>query len=279
MSMSTVAERWLREMEGLRAKCGIQSVPPSSKPLGWDAITLNDLFSRFPKEASSMLDFVYYGSSDGRDFGGFKDLRNSFNDGKKRGLVLTSVTGGLFCLNLVVLLKPKRIYLFDGNPMQLLMFELIKGVVLQSRDKRDFLSRLSSRAYNVHSDWERRLQESVSNKLALDEGTRSDQTFPGYNRRPLERSWRHALNRFKRLKDILRNTPQTLLVEDIRVERFVDFLLTQPNHWIYLSNIWALPDRLRESSNPEFPPGAPLGESDTILSYSCPFRTRTRRFS
>ena len=165
-----------------------------------------------------------------------------------------------------MLLKPKQIYLFDINPMQLLQFELVKTVLLQSRDKADFLSKLRTKQYDVQSTWERQLQDNLSHKMMLDEKVRDDKAFPGLNRRPLERSWRYALNRFERLKDILGSTPQALFVEDLRDAAFVDFLLAKPNNWIYLSNIWNVPERLQDTMNSQWSV-AHVRESDTIQLF------------
>jgi len=274
-------------MERLRSKflrsiTGLQSASPSSTPKGWNSTSLNAHFSNAPEAAAELCDLTYYGTSDDRDLDIFQNVRDYFNYRKKRSLIFTSVAGGFFCFNLAVLLKPKHIYLFDINPMQLLLFEIVKTVLLQSRDKSDFLSKLRTKQYDVHSTWERQLQDNLCRKMMHDKRAppqrRHDKAFPGLNRKPLERSWRYALNRFERLKGILGSTPQTLLVEDLRDEAFVDFLLAKPNNWIYLSNSWKLPERLDDSMNSRWPV-AIVRESDTILSYSRPFRIRFHRFA
>ena len=71
------------------------------------------------------------------------------------------------------------------------------------------------------------------------------------------------------------STPQALLVEDLCDEAFVDFLLAKSNNWIYISNIWNVPERLQDSMNSQWSV-AQVRESDTILSYSRPFRIRFR---
>ncbi len=283
MSSSTSDQTWQRRRrERLRAKflrsvAGLQSALPSSGPKSWDSTSLNVGFSNAPEAAAALCENTYYGTSDHREFELFQRVRDSFKFRKRNSLILTSVAGGLFCYNLAVLLKPKQIYLFDINPVQLLLFELVKTVLLQSRDKGDFLSRLQTKQYDVHSTWERRLQDNLSHKMMFDGKIRDDKAFPGVNRRPLEHSWRYALNRFERLKGILGSTPQTLLVEDLCDEAFVDFVLAKPNNWIYLSNIWNVPERLQDSMNSQWSV-ANARESDTILSYSRPFRIRFRRY-
>ena len=281
MSRSTSDHPWHRRMERLRSKflrnmSGLQSASPSSNLKGWNSTSLSDHFSNAPEAAAELYDLTYYGTSDHRELDAFQKVRDSFKSQKKKSLIFTSVAGGLFCFNLAVLLKPKQIYLFDINPMQLLQFELVKTVLLQSRDKADFLSKLRTKQYDVHSTWERQLQDNLSHKMMLDEEVRDDKAFPGLHRRPLERSWRYALNRFERLKGILGSTPQTLLVEDLADEAFVDFLLAKSNNWIYLSNIWNVPERLQDSMNSQWSV-AHVRESDTILSYSRPFRIRFRK--
>ncbi len=281
MSRSTSDHPWHRRMERLRAILrsisGPQSASPSSNLKGWNSTSLSDHFSNAPEAAAELCDLTYYGTSDHRELDTFQKVRDSFKSRKKKSLTFTSVAGGLFCFNLAVLLKPKQIYLFDINPMQLLQFELVKTVLLQSRDKADFLSKLRTKQYDVHSTWERQLQDNLSHKMMLDEKVRVGKAFPGLNRRPLERSWRYALNRFERLKGILGSTPQTLLVEDLGDEAFVDFLLAKSNNWIYLSNIWNVPERLQDSMNSQWPV-AHVRESDTILSYSRPCRIRVHRY-
>ncbi len=147
MSSSTSDQMWHQRMERLRAKflrsiAGLQSASPSSGPKSWDSTSLNVGFSNAPEAATELCDLTYYGTSDHRELDLFQRVRDSFKFRKKNSLIFTSVAGGLFCFNLAVLLKPKQIYLFDINPMQLLLFELVKTVLLQSRDKGDFLSRL-----------------------------------------------------------------------------------------------------------------------------------------
>jgi hypothetical protein len=179
---------------------------------------------------------------------------------------------------MAVLVKPQRIYLFDANPMQALLFDLIRRVIITSRDKAEFLSRIRNTDYEAPSIWERTLQRNLALKMEADYGNPSAGDFRGFTKRTLERSWRYALNRFDALKSVLRNTPCDLLLEDAQNEPFVDFLLGQPNHWIFLSNIWLMSDRLQDSNNMN--PPARLGEeNDTILTYSRPARIRIRRYS
>ncbi|MCH9031876.1 MAG: hypothetical protein IIB00_06415 [candidate division Zixibacteria bacterium] len=251
---------------------------PSSTPSSWNTESLTALLAKAPEESRSLLELVYYGSSDDRELGLIKSFRDASHSAKKRSMVLTSVIGGLSCLNVIVALKPKRLYFFDANPMQLLLFEMVRRVILTSRDKQDFLLKIRRRNYRVHSNWEQELQNNLSIKMALDEGIQSERKLCGLNRRPLERSWRYGLNRFEKLKRILLNTPLTLLIEDTRNEDFVDFLLRQPNHWIYLSNIWEMSSRLQQSTNKAPPSPTMVGEDDTILMYSRPYVIKFRRF-
>ncbi len=102
------------------------------------------------------------------------------------------------------------------------------------------------------------------------------QVLRGTSRRPLERSWRYALNRFDRLKHLLEHTPQQIWFEELQSPAFVDLLLDQPKHWLYLSNVWDLPARLNDTLLAEWLPGYGLKQDDTILTYSRPFRVRIR---
>ena len=250
----------------------------SRVPKLWDSNSLIRVLEERPQKAVDLLDLVYYGSSDERHSTLFKDFRDSFRWRKKRTLVLTSVIGGLSCLNMAVLVKAQRIYLFDANPMQVLLFDLIRRLIIASRDKAEFLSRIRNMDYEAPSIWERRLQRNLALKMEADEGNPPPRGFPGFTKRSLERSWRYALNRFDRLKNVLRNTPCDLLLEDARNEPFVDFLFGRPNHWIFLSNIWLMSDRLQDSNNLNPPPAGLVAENDTILSYSRPARIRIRRY-
>ena len=254
-----------------------ESVAPRPPEL-WDSDSLIRLLAERPQKAVDLLDLVYYGTSDERDLSLFKNFRDSLRWRKKRTLVLTSVIGGLSCLNMAVLVKSQRIYLFDANPMQVLLFDLIRRLIIASRDKAEFLSRIRNMDYEAPSIWERRLQRNLALKMEADEGNPPPRGFPGFTKRSLERSWRYALNRFDRLKNVLRNTPCDLLLEDARNEPFVDFLFGRPNHWIFLSNIWLMSDRLQDSNNLKPPPAGLVAENDTILSYSRPARIRIRRY-
>lgn len=256
----------------------MRDLPLSSTPSSWDTNSLNALLAKAPEASRDLLELVYYGSSDHRDLALFKSFRNASHKNKKRSMVLTSVVGGLFCLNIMVALKPKRINLFDANPMPLLLFEMVRLVILSSRDKEDFLQRIRHRNYPVHSNWEQELQRNLSIKMALDEGIQPEKKLCGFSRRPLERSWRYCLNRFEELQDLLLNTPYSLLIEDTRNEDFVDFLLKQPNHWIYLSNIWEMSSRLEKLTNSAPPSPTMMGEDDTILMYSRPYVIKFRKF-
>lgn len=256
----------------------MRNLPPSSTPSSWDTDSLTALLAKAPEASRDLLELVYYGSSDHRDLALFKSFRDASHRNKKRGMVLTSVVGGLFCLNVMVVLKPKRLCFFDANPMPLLLFEMVRRVILTSRDKEDFLLRIRHGNYRVHSHWEQELQRNLSIKMALDEGIQPEKKLCGFSRRPLERSWRYCLNRFEELQNLLLNTPYTLLIEDTRNEDFVDFLLKQPNHWIYLSNIWEMSSRLQQSTNSVPPPPTMVSEDDTILLYSRPCVIKFRKF-
>lgn len=254
-----------------------ESVVPRVPKL-WDSDSLNRLLAEHPQKAVGLLDLVYYGSSDDRRLALLREFRDSLRWRKRSTLVLTSVIGGLSCLNMIVLVKPQRIRLFDANPMQVLLFDLVRRVIIASRDKAEFLSRIGNRDYEARSIWERTLQRNLALKMEADQESPAAGDFRGFSRRPLERSWRYALNRFDTLKSVLENTPCDLLVEDAQNEPFVDFLFERPNHWISLSNIWLMSDRLQDSNYTNPPPARLVGENDTIFSYSRPARIRIRRY-
>ncbi len=242
----------------------------------WDAESLSAWLDEHPGRGRYLQRFLYFGSSDDREFEPFKVLHRSVKRSWGGVELLSCIVGGMFCLNLAVRLRPRRLWLFDRNPLQLLLFELVKRVVLESRDRHDFIRRLREGDYETKSSWERQLQQGLRTKLQIDDGAIPAQGLRGTSRRPLERSWRYALNRFDRLKDLLQHTPQQLWFEELQNEAFVDLLLDPPKHWLFLSNVWELPARLNDALLEEWVPGYGLEESDTILSYSRPFRVRVR---
>jgi len=254
----------------------VGDVVKSRAPRGWDAESLSAWLSEHPGQAQYLERFLYLGGSDDREFELFKALHRSVKSSWGGVDLLTCVVGGMFCLNLAVRLRPGRIWLIDRNPLQLLLFELVKRAVLLSRDRNDFMRRLREEDYEAESQWEQHLRDSLSAKVRQDEGTPSDQPLRGVSRRPLARTWRYALNRFDRLKATLEQTPQQVFFEDIQNDPFIDLLLRQPHHWVFLSNVWNLPERLSDETLEEWVPGYGLESTDTILTYSRPFRVRIR---
>ena len=242
----------------------------------WDAESHAGWLDEHPGQAKYLERFLYFGSSDDREFELFKLLNRSVKRSWGGVDLLSCIVGGMFCLNLAVEVRPRRLWLFDRNPLQLLLFALVKRAILLSGDRHDFMRRLREGDYEAKSHWERKLQQGLRKKLQIDEGAVPEPVLRGTSRRPLERSWRYALNRFDRLKDLLEHTPQQIWFEELHSEAFVDLLLDPPKHWLFLSNVWELPARLNDAVLEEWVPGHGLNEDDTILTYSRPFRVRIR---
>lgn len=264
-------ERRTKEAEATGG-AGQRSIPGTSK--SWDAESLSAWLDEHPSQARYLQRFQYFGSSDDRNFELFKAVHRSVKRSWGGVELLSCIVGGMFCLNLAVRTRPKRLWLLDRNPLQLLLFELVKRVVLQGGDRHDFMRRLREGDYETRSSWERQLQQGLRTKLQIDDGAIPAQDLRGISRRPLERSWRYALNRFDRLKELLEHTPQQIWFEELQNEAFVDLLLDQPKHWLFLSNVWDLPVRLNDAALEGWVQGCGLEEGDTILSYSRPFRAR-----
>ena len=141
-------ERWTKEAEaaGFRS-AGQRSISGTSK--SWDAESLSAWLDEHPGQARYLQRFLYFGSSDDRNFELFKALHRSVKRSWGGVELLSCIVGGMFCLNLAVRMRPKRLWLLDRNPLQLLLFELVKRVVLQSGDRHDFMRRLREGDYET----------------------------------------------------------------------------------------------------------------------------------
>src|SRR5829696_5967533 len=98
---------------------------------------------------------VFYGTDDGaqdgsfREFAQFVDHYNSVPDHRKKDILMISVVGGFYGLNLIPLWQPKRITIFDINPAAITYFQVIRRVFTTSRDVAHFLQRLTDGDYEV----------------------------------------------------------------------------------------------------------------------------------
>ena len=105
---------------------------------------------------------VFYGTDDGSQDGSFAEFAEikhhyeSVSVDRQKNIHMISVVGGLYGLNLIPLWRPKRITIFDINPMALTYFQTIRRVFTTSRDPSHFLERLTAGDYEVAQLYELR---------------------------------------------------------------------------------------------------------------------------
>ena len=102
----------------------------------------------------SKLQDVIYGSSDVLFF---KEVLQFYKNQKVNKLV--SVTGGMSFLNLITLINPDKIILFDVNPYVLKYCKLIFRIILDSKTKEDFLNLLKNGNYQIKDEDELHMKE------------------------------------------------------------------------------------------------------------------------
>lgn len=181
---------------------------------------------------------VFYGTDDGNQDGSFSefaDLRAhhaGVEPWRHDDIHMISVVGGLYGLNLIPLWRPKRLTIFDINPVAVSYFRLIHRVWISSRDVAHFLDRLTRADYPAETDDERFVQENITMKQrgCLDRSR-------GSTKRPYEQSWQFAFEHFELTKQILRDVPLEIRTEPMESESFGAMIRAQSNLWIYGSNI------------------------------------------
>lgn len=192
------------------------------------------------------LDHIYYGTDDGHpypgpdfvfdeagtetEFAALEALHRGAGAERTADIHLVSVIGGFYGLNLVPLFRPRRITLFDVNPHQVTYARLIARVLTGSRDARHFLDRLSHQDYDVASDDERVMRETIAKK-------QQGSLARSRSKRTLARSWRYALEHFELTRRILEEVPLTTRVDAMQSRRFAAYVRGRDNVWIYCSNV------------------------------------------
>lgn len=180
---------------------------------------------------------VFYGTDDGSQdgsFGEFPDFishYNSVDQQRKDDIHMISVVGGLYGLNMIPLWKPKKLTIFDINPMGITYFTVVHRVWTTSNSADHFLQRLEDMDYDVFTDDEKFVQENIS--------MHSKGTLPrsrGSSKRSFYDSWKYALDNFKLTKSIL-SGPLEIRTEPMESESFSNMIRNQNNSWIYASNI------------------------------------------
>ena len=181
---------------------------------------------------------VFYGTDDGSQDGSFAEFAEikhhyeSVSVDRQKNIHMISVVGGLYGLNLIPLWRPKRITIFDINPMALTYFQTIRRVFTTSRDPGHFLERLTAGDYEVATEAEQFVQENIRLKqMGCLPRSR------GSTKRPYEQSWQYAFQHFDLTKQILSEVPLEIRSEPMESESFRAWIRDQNNLWIYCSNI------------------------------------------
>lgn len=181
---------------------------------------------------------VFYGTDDGHqdgsfgEFPEFVDHYNGVEDWRKEDIHYVSVVGGMYGLNMLALWKPKRITIFDINPMAICYFKIIRRVWCSSENAEDFLNKLTLGDYEVEGEDAEFVRENIMMKQAG-----NLPTSRGSTKRPYETSWKYALDHFDLTKKMLSEVPLEIRNEPMESESFADMIRTAGNTWVYASNI------------------------------------------
>ncbi len=192
----------------------------------------------FNRHIYHQRNMVFYGTDDGYQdgsFGEIPELLAHYRDvpaERRDNIHLISVVGGLYGLNLIPLWQPRRITIFDINPVAITYFRIIHRVFTTSRDAQHFLARLTDSDYQVDNEEERFVQENIALKqrgcLPRSRGS---------TKRSYQESWGYALDNFDLTKKILIEAPLAIRTEPMESETFRRWLRDQDNCWVYCSNI------------------------------------------
>jgi len=181
---------------------------------------------------------VFYGTDDGAQDGSFSEFSEfethyeNAEISRKEDIHMISVVGGLYGLNLLPLWKPKRITIFDINPIAINYFKVIRRVFIISTSAKDFLNRLTTGDYATENED----QEFVKENIMLKQ--RGELTSErGSSKRSFEESWKIALDNFDLTKKILTEVPLEIRREPMESESFSSMIKSKSNVWIYASNI------------------------------------------
>ena len=174
---------------------------------------------------------VFYGTDDGYQDGSFtefqtiRDHYESIAPERRDDIHMISVVGGLYGLNLIPLWRPKSITIFDINPTAITYFQIIRRVLISSRDGGHFLERLTAGDYEVSTEREQFVRENIRLKQA--------DSLPrerGSTKRRYEQSWQNVFANFDLTKQILSEVPLEIRTEPMESESFlqVDTQQEQP---------------------------------------------------
>lgn len=183
-------------------------------------------------------DQVFYGTDDGMQDGSFQEFADfeqhyqNVDPSRREDIHMISVVGGLYGLNFIPLWKPKRITIFDINPMGITYFRVIHHVFTTSRDVKDFLRRLAEGDYEVTTEDEQFVKENI---IMKQNGTL--ERSRGSSKRSYEESWQNAFKHFDLTKKILNEVPIEIRNEPMESESFSEMIRNKSNMWVYASNI------------------------------------------
>ena len=192
----------------------------------------------FNRHVYHQKNIVFYGTDDGYQdgsFGEFPEFVNHYNSvepWRRENIHFVGVVGGLYTLNMLALWQPKRITIFDINPMAICYFKIIRRVWGSSENAADFLDRLTRGAYDVSDEDEEFVRENIMLKQA---GNLPPSR--GSTKRPYETSWKYALDNFDLTKRLLTEVPMDIRNEPMESESFAEMIRNQGNTWVYASNI------------------------------------------
>jgi hypothetical protein len=192
----------------------------------------------FNRHIYHLKDSVFYGTDDGRQdgsFGEYPEFVEHYNNADPKrhdNIHMISVVGGLYGLNLIPLWKPKRLTIFDINPMAITYFRIIHHVFTTSNNAAHFLQRLTDGDYEVQTEDEQFVKENICMK--------QQGSLPrsrGSSKRSYEQSWKYALENFDITKKILSEALLEIRTEPMESESFSNMIRSSKNLWIYASNI------------------------------------------
>jgi hypothetical protein len=185
------------------------------------------------------IEEIFYGSDDGfadasfKEIQAFENFHASVAPRRRQRIHLMTVVGGFYGLNLVPLLRPREITLFDINPHQITYSKLIIRVLTTSSNAEEFMRRLTNQDYETHSTEEEFIRESIAIKQST-ELPRSR----GRSKRSLADSWKYALDHFDLTKRVLSEAKVETITGGMQEDNFQDYVHSRPDLWIYASNIF-----------------------------------------
>jgi hypothetical protein len=192
----------------------------------------------FNRHLHSNRDQVFYGTDDGAQDGSFSEFPdfvshyNSVGPERQSNIHMISVVGGLYGLNMIPLWKPKRITIFDINPMGVSYFKVVRHLFTSSDSTEDMLAKMSSGDYEVEDEDQQFIKENIMMKQAG--------TLPrsrGSSKRSFEESWKNAFDHFDLTKELLSSKDLEIRTTPMESGDFAEMIRNDKNCWIYGSNI------------------------------------------